>query len=135
MEKMNKKAWIRIVEAILAIMIIMAGVLYINSKQPNKDISGDVYEKQRQILEIIANNESMRTKVIGGETNSVKEYIMKNIPSTWNFTVNICEVDQICNQNTPNDRDIYISETIISSSLIDYPDKTSKKIMFFVWSK
>ncbi|MEK6872432.1 MAG: hypothetical protein AABW90_00285 [Nanoarchaeota archaeon] len=131
----NKKAWVRIIEAIIGIMVIMAGILYINSKQPSKDISDDVYEKQRQILEIIANNEDMRTKIIGGETDSVKEYILKTIPSGWDFTINICEVDQICNQNTPNDRDIYTNEIIISSNLTDYPDKKTKKLMFFVWSR
>ena len=132
----NKKAWIRIVEAIIAIMVIMAGILYINSKQPSKDISDDVYEKQRQILEIIANNESMRTEIILNEAGLANGFILKNIPSSWGFATNICNVDQVCTpEETPNDRDIYTSEIIISSNLTDYPDKKTKKLMFFVWSK
>lgn len=133
---MNEKGWIRIVEAIIGIMVIMAGILYINSRQPGKDISDDVYEKQRQILEIIANNENMRTEIIRNETGLVDAFILKNIPSSWDFATNICNVDQVCTpEETPDDRDIYTSEIIISSNLTDYPDKKTKKLMFFVWSK
>ncbi len=132
----NKKAWIRIVEAFIGIMIIMVGVLAILSKQPLKsDISEEVYEKQRQILEIIANNNDMREEIIDGGTNLADAYILKNIPETWGFKTNICEVDQVCNFDTPNDRDLYISETIISANLANYPNEKSKKLVFFVWRK
>ena len=44
---MNKKAWLRIVEAFLAILIILSTILIIISRQDNNaDISEEVYEKQ-----------------------------------------------------------------------------------------
>jgi len=133
----NKKAWIRIVEAVIGIMIIFGGILFILAKQPVKiDISEEVYEKQRQILEAIANNESMRNEIINGETESTSNFISKNIPSSWNFTISICKTDEICTStDTPNDRDIYVSETVVSASLTDYPEKKSNKLVFFIWGR
>jgi len=134
--KMNKKAYIRIIEAVLGIMLIMGAILVIFSNQVQKaDISDEVYEKQRSILNVVSNNESMRTEIINGDTSMTNEFISKNLPNTWNFTTNICEVDQVCNQGTPNDRDIYVSESIISSNLTNYPNGMSKKLRFFIWRK
>ena len=132
----NKKAYIRIIESVIAIMIIMGVVLVILSNQVQKvDISEEVYEKQRYIIDVITNNESMRTEIVGGRTETVNDFISKNLPNTWDFTTNICEVEEVCNKNTPNDRDIYVSETIISSNLTDYPNARSRKLRFFIWRK
>ena len=134
--KMNKKAWIRVVEAVIGIMIIIGGILYLAPKQSDKaDISNEVYKKQREILEVIANEEKMRTEIIWNKTDLADEFISKNIPSNWGFATNICNIDIVCNENTPNDRDIYVSETIISSNLTDYPGERTRKLMFFVWRK
>jgi len=134
----NKKAWIRITEAVISILIVLGAVLVITSNQVEKiDISDVVYEKQVNLLEIISKNESLRNEVIGGETGGetekINEFILKNIPNTWSFTTNICEVDEICNDGTPNDRDVYVSETIISANLTDYPEAITRKLRFFVW--
>jgi len=132
---MNKKGWIRIVEAVFAIMMIFGGAIFLLSGTVDKaDISGEVYETQRHILEIIANNEDMRKDIIDGRTGNINNYIEKNVPSSWGFTTNICNVDEICNENTPLEKDIYVSDTIISSSLSD-PLANTKKLRFFVWRK
>jgi len=134
--KTNKKAFIRILEAIIGILIIMAVVLIIASNKAKKsDISEEVHEKQRYILNVISNNESMRSEIINGKTDSVNLFVSKNIPSSWAFTTNICGVEEVCNQNTPNDKDIYVSETIISANLTDYPDSEISKLRFFIWRK
>jgi len=132
----NKKAFIRIVEAMIAILIVLTAVLIIASNQFQKtDISEDVYETQRHILDVIANNEGMRNQIINGQTTLADEFILKNIPNSWDFTTNICRVDEICNQGTKNDRDIFVSEVIISANLTNFPDLKSRKLRFFVWRK
>jgi len=133
---MNNKAFIRIVEAVIAILIISAVVLIIASNNVQRvDISEEVYDKQRYILDVISNNESMRSEIINDKTDSIDLFISKNIPSSWAFTTNLCGVEEVCNQNTPNDRDLYVSETIISANLTDYPDTELKKLRFFIWRK
>jgi hypothetical protein len=128
----NKKAWLRIVEAVIAILIIAGAVLYFTINQTKKtDISGIVFERQTKILEVISKNESLRNSVITENKTEVESYISRVIPSSWNFSINICELDDICNRGaTPNDRDIYVSERMITSTLINY---SPKKIRFFVW--
>lgn len=137
---MNKKAWLRIMEAFLAVLIVMSFMIITLSKENKKeDISEAVYEKQRYILEIISRDENLRSEIIGWSSGSdipmTKELIKKTIPNSWNFTVSICKVDKICNIGTPNDKDIYVSETIITANLTNYPEESSRKVMFFVWKK
>ena len=134
--RMDKGAFIRIVESVIGILIIMTVVLIIASNKSQRvDISEEVYEKQKYILNVITNNESMRSEIINNKTESVNLFILKNIPNSWDFTTNICEVEEVCNQDTPNDRDIYVSETIISANLTNYPDTELKKLRFFIWRK
>jgi len=128
----NKKGFIRIIEAIFAILIIMGAVLIIISKNvQTSDISEQAYEKQRYILEIIANNEQMREQIINNDTTLANEFIRKNLPESWNFETCIEDIDRLCNPVDVGDRDIYVSESIISSSLTTYTK--SKKLRFFIW--
>jgi len=128
----NKKGFIRILEAIFAILLIMGAVLIIISNNVQTlDISNEVHEKQRYILDIITNNESMRSEIINNQTTLTKSFIEKNIPNTWKFDICITEVDELCNPVIENDKDIYVSESIISSSLTSYT--SSKKLRFFIW--
>ncbi len=134
-KKFDKKAWIRILEAFLAILIIMGAVLVIINKESVKsDISDEVYQKQRQILDVISKNDSLREKIIIGENKEVNDTIYVMLPKNWNFSTRICELNKICNADTPSDyeRDIYTTEIIITSNLTQY---SPKKLSFFVWSK
>lgn len=129
----NKKAWIRIVEAFLASLIILGAVLVIMSRTENKNLNDDVYDKQREILDVIAKNESLRNQIILNQYSQVKEAISNMIPLNWNFSVNICNINEVCNKvDTPNDRELYASEVIITSTLKEY---NPKKLRFFVWKK
>jgi len=130
----DRKAWLRIVEAFLAVLIIMGTVLVILSKQEQKtDISNIVYERQREILNVISKNDSLRTEIIAGNNLKVNETIQTLIPSSWNFATNICELDGICaNLGSYQNKEIYATEVIVTSTLTEY---SPKKLRFFVWVK
>ena len=129
---MDKKGFIRIIEAIFAIMIIMGAVLIVISKNvQTSDISEAAHEKQRYILDVIANDEQIREQIINNQTDLANDFIRKNLPNSWNFETCITEIDRICNPVTVEDRDIYVSESIISSSLNQRTK--SKKFRFFIW--
>lgn len=128
----NKKGFIRIVEAIFAILVIMgAALVLISNNVQTSDISEEVYEKQRFILEVIANDEQMRQQIVNGDTTLADEFIRKNIPSTWQFSTCITDIDRVCNNSPGDDNDIYVTESIISSSTSTYTG--SKKFRFFIW--
>lgn len=133
--KKNKQAWLRIVEVLIAILIITGSLLLIYSNQDrnNSGISEDeVYRIQTQILDVISKNETLRQKIIEGDTTIINQRIEKMIPNSWNFTTNICNINDICNANTPNDKNIYSTEVLVTSTLNDY---NPKKLRFFVWIK
>ena len=134
MIKKNKKAWLRIVEAFLAIIIFLAAVLTTMSKtKPLSFVNEDeVYAKQRQILDIIVKNDSLRESVLKNNTQEIKNFISGVIPKNWDYAFNICELDKICYADTPNDKDVYSSETMVSSTMKEYKPR---KIKFFVWMK
>jgi hypothetical protein len=131
---MNKKAWIRIVEASIASLIVIGVVLIILSRQQTKtkDIYNEIHEKQRYILEIISKNETLRKNVIMNEKTPIDIEISKMVPSTWDFSTNICRINEICSGEIPYDRDVYATETIITSILTEY---SPKKLKFFVWMR
>jgi len=127
----NKKAWLRIVEAFLAIMIVLSGMIILLSRE--KSDSGDserIYEKQREILSIISKNDSLRGLVIEGKNEELRVFIQKVMPRIYGFNVSTCEIDMICSADTPNDREIFVTESVITSTLEDY---SPKKLRFFVW--
>lgn len=133
LRRMNKKGWLRIVEAFLAILIVVSAVLIVMTKtQSRVDLSGDVNYKQRQVLDIIAKDDVLREKVIQNDSLALNNQISSMIPKNWNFTTKICSIEDICNTDVPLDREVYVSQIIITSSVDQY---NPKKVKFFVWGK
>ncbi|MFA5856115.1 MAG: YbhB/YbcL family Raf kinase inhibitor-like protein [Candidatus Pacearchaeota archaeon] len=128
---MNKKGWLRVVEALFAIMLVMGVVMVIATKnKPQTNLSEEIYKKQRIIIETISKNQSIRNATIEGRKDVIDDSIKGMIPTSWGFATRICDIREICNTDTPNDRDIYSTEVIISSTLEEYKPK---KLKFFVW--
>jgi len=135
--KKDRKAWLRVLEAFLAVVIIMGVVLFIMSKQERKvDITDIVHERQDKILNIVSKNETLRSAIIGTGPANEDDLIVLNseiermIPASWNFSTYICEPNDICNMKTPNDRDVYVSEVLITSNLSTY---NPRKLRLFIW--
>ncbi|MAH07738.1 hypothetical protein CMI38_05830 [Candidatus Pacearchaeota archaeon] len=145
---MNKKGWIRIVEMFIAIMIIATAVLLVASKQVGeRDISSEVYEKQRQIFEVVGSNDVYREEIIGidlsggcvnlnrGDSYGFIDYIDKSVPNSWDFVVNLCKIGLISNKGSPNDKEVFVSESVISAVVDDYPNEEPRKMRLSVWGK
>jgi len=132
MNKKDRKAWLRILEAFIGILIVISAVLVIMSRQsPELDISENVYDRQRQILNIISKDDVLREEIIGGRDERVGNFIEARIPAEWEFAISICEVNEACsNSDVDYARDVYATEIIITSTLEEY---NPKKLRFFVW--
>ena len=130
----NRKAWLRILEAFLAVVIVLSAILIIMVKQkPKADISEGVYEKQRQILEIISKNNSLRNGVLVQDNTKINALISNLIPGNWNYSTNICNISLICpNPQQVHETEVYSTEIIITSNLTKY---SPKKLRFFAWAK
>ena len=132
--KKDRKAWLRIVEAFLSIIIILGVVLVIMVKQkPKTDISESVYERQGQILEIISKNNELRNDILIENKDKVEVAISGLVPGNWNYSINICNITLICpNPVQVHETEVYSREKMIAANLTRY---SPKKLRFFVWMK
>ena len=129
---MNKKAWLRIVEAFIAIILIM-GVLFVlysrTIEKPQK--SEDIYKIESSILEEISLNKELRDAVLNDAPGFIVDFARERIPSGLNFTIMICKVEDICNLDFYKE-EMYASEKVVSSTLEKYEPK---KVRIFMWQE
>ncbi len=133
----NKKAWLRIVEAFLAVVIIASVLLIVFVRQPNQTRAEEIAKFQRAILRQIALDDVLRQDVlIGGETEkeNIISFINENKPDYWNFEIEICGIEDVCgiSEYPPEalNKEIYAQEILITSTLENY---SPKKLKMFVW--
>jgi hypothetical protein len=133
----NKKAYLRTVEAIIAIIIIVivSFTLIPRHRIPTPKTPFNVKSSQDFILNEILTNKVLRACVLhdpGCETNNqFKSLFEKNIPMAYNYTYKICDKTN-CVVTTPTDKSIYMNDIIIAPD--DIGDKP-KIVRLWVWEK
>ncbi|MBR9704155.1 hypothetical protein GOV12_01995 [Candidatus Pacearchaeota archaeon] len=138
--KKDKIAWLRIIEAFLAILIIFAVIISIIASKENKsNLDKETYEKMEYVMDLIQKNETLRTEIIqnpiDSDNSDVEDEINKIIPGAWEFDTKICQLDLIC---TPDnvapliDKEIYYSEKIFTATSDLY---MPRKLTLAVWMK
>ena len=126
----NKKAWLRIVEAVMAVVIILSVVIVLYGKNIEKPEKSDfIYSQQEIILTEISENPELRNAVITGNTLLIESFVNQRKPSGFNYSLRICSLDDVCGFNEYK-KEIFSSERIISSTLQDY---APKKLKLFTW--
>lgn len=147
----RKKGWIRIVEAVIAILIIMGiVVLYIgNENRESGEIPERVGEAQINILKDIQRNDDFREIITSiddsripvlwkGEfdTNSnltkIKEKINEKTPVYLSCEAKICKLDSLCEFIGDIDKDVYSKSIAITSTREDY---NPRQVKLFCWIK
>jgi hypothetical protein len=130
----NKKGWLRIVEAVIAILIVFGAVLYVVSKQNYApDRTQEIYEKADYVLQIVSKNDTLRQMVINKETTLLDQEISRMVPVSWGFSTCIVEnILLICSPITPHDREVYVKEVLIVSTMQKY---SPRKLRLFIWMK
>lgn len=139
----NKKGWIRIVEALVAILLITGFLILLIENQENgkKDISSKVYVTENAILREIQSNNTYRGYILGiGETfvefenfnDNLKEHINNRIPNYLNCTGKICDFDYdpVCVIDSLK-KDIYVRSVMIATDSTIYKPKLLK---LFCWT-
>ncbi len=139
----NRRGWIRIVEALVAILLI-AGFLFLiinNQEKEVKDISSKVYATENAILREIQSNNVYRENILGiGETSvefkdfnvDLKNHITSRVPEYLNCTAKICDFDYDPNCNIESSKkDIYVRSVMIAADLDAYNPKLLK---IFCWT-
>ena len=143
----NKKGWIRIVEASIAILIIFTVLLFISGSKKQvteNDLSGFA----GQLLEELGSRTDLREAIVSynlrdendqnnAETiNKIRHMINSRISNSYNYSVRICDPNDVCGlDNFPlnTEGNIYARERIISSTLTS--NFEPKKLKIFLWIK
>lgn len=134
----NKNGWIRVVEAVVAALLITGAVLvvidegYIKKSNPSKEI----YEAEDYILSLIQNNNTLREEVLGASlpVNStdpafppkINNTINKNVPAYLICSGKICMINDDCLFLENSEEDIYSRSSIVTANLTNYSPRQVK---------
>lgn len=149
----NKRAWIRIVEASVAV-VFLAGVLLLVLHQQStsgngNSISSDIHEIQIGILRNIQTNESLRSDVLnvdmsGGQVgwsdsgfpSELKNHIEDLSPGALTCKTSICGVSGECILGEQVGNDVYSESVFISVTPTQNPNTmpySPKLLKLFCW--
>ena len=143
----NKKGWIKVVEAFTAVLIILGVVLVFLNKGviQKEDISEKVYDAEHSILREIELNQSLRDEImnVGNETlpidwdffdnknlTDVKNKINEKTPDYLKCEAKLCLLGQLCTIEKYSDRDIYAKSIAIATSQNVY---SPRQLKLFCW--
>ena len=146
----NKRAWIRIVEAFVAILLITGVVLVIIDKGyvEKEDISERIYKIQISILREIQQDKNLRESIVGIDENELPvemydenfpaDVLMKveeRVPSYLSCNAKICKQDDVCKLDQKLDKDTYAQSVLISDfiSVGESIEYSAKKLNLFCW--
>lgn len=150
----NKRGWIRILEATIAVMIVSGVLVVVYSKQVDRGIAPADYffSLQRQILADISGRSDLRLAILNvieetgndGNFSMIDDFINGKVPNAFGYSLRVCDLgDEIdfCKMNADTyvatrDRDVFVEEIVISSELGSGPDAVAgdpKKLRFFIW--
>jgi len=130
----EKRGWLRILEAFIAIILIIGALIVIYSKTIEKPKKAEeIYKLQGAILDEIADNPELREAVLNENITRIIDFIGDRTYPSFNFTIRICEVNDICSLQYyigEEGNDVYSTERVISSTLEKYEPK---KLKIFMW--
>lgn len=130
----NKRGWLRIIEASIAILIILT-VLFALYKKQQTPTDIDLSERARSILDEVSQNSSLRDKALSNETADINSAISQHIPETnLAFEFQVCDLEDVCGKSTYTAGNVYTAERVISAS-ISNPEFKPKKIRLFMWRR
>jgi hypothetical protein len=139
----NKKGWIKIVEAFVAILLV-AGVALIvveSGGLQREDISAGIQDIQLSIIREIQLNDTLRNEIVGtsGEVEwdgfdsnapLTKSKIESKTPSYLICEAKICGSGDSCFYTGEQEKDVFAQPVLISSSLDTFNPRVLK---LFCW--
>lgn len=129
----NKRGWLRIVEALVSILIVFGAVLTVSTTQ-HSSRSTDICSTLTPILDEISKNITLRTEIINNETTNTEKFLASRIRNpSLDREIKICEAnDALCphSKSGYDNVDICAEERIIGSSLEQFNPRKLKIFLF-----
>jgi hypothetical protein len=135
---MNRRGFVRIVEASIAIILIITVLFLFFSRGREVEIT-DYSERAREILEEISRDSEMRENILDWQSglppSSVVNFVGGRIPEVYlEKEVIICNVGDICGLTSyVGEGNVFSAERVISYNIESAPGTVPKKIKLFIW--
>jgi hypothetical protein len=131
----NKRGWLKIFEAFLAVLLIMGFLLITLSRQDvGNNEASEIGKLQRSVLTSIDNDPILRNQVLINDTSGSIIFINKLKPVGFNYSLQVCNPLDICPLNTSSDiianKQIYANSILITSNLTYY---NQRQLKLFFW--
>ncbi len=135
---MDKRGWLHVVEAFLAVLIII-GVFFAQIKNIAPGPKQNVLIVEKSLLQEIARNTSFRNEIVmsdistgplildSSSTSPMVKYLATRMPGGVNFTLMICAPADICSLGRKN---VYAKDVFVSSTLTTFQPR---KLKLFMW--
>jgi len=135
----NKKGWIRIVEALVAILLIVGFLtLIINKGEQKSNLNSRIGLSENSILREIQINSTYRNYILGTSgtvefedlDSNLNAQIISRTPEYLNCVGQICEFDNDCDYVENSGKDIYGKSVFIGANSEVY---SPKQLKLFCW--
>jgi len=135
----NKRGWMRILEAFIAITLIAGFLLFVVSNKASKaDVGAEILALEEAILNDIQSNDAMRYNVLIEARDPLIVLIKPRIPAGFDYDINICLPADACGLADYHDN-VYANSKIISVSSAtgagEFVESYPRKISLFIWKK
>lgn len=138
--KKNKRGWVRIFEAVIAVLLIASVLLIVIGRGgiENDEDYLQIYKEEISILREVQLDDSLRGDVLDVETlplrwedfeenglTQVKETIILHTPNYLDCKAMVCEIDSICILDEDS-QEVYVQSVAITASLEKYSPRQLK---------
>ena len=144
----NKRGWIRILEATIAVMIVAGVLVVVYSKQADMGVGPADYfhSLQRQILLDISSSSDLRVLALNKNETELNLFVGDIVPDAFGYYLRVCElgnvtdyckIDEVGVVAETRDKDVFVEQIIVSADLGDGSNAMydPKKVRLFVWEK
>lgn len=143
---MNRQGYIKTLEAVIAIVIILIFTFAVTPKpQPSYILPSSVENAQVYMLEEITMHEDVRTAVMNGNPSDtgdsmyglIADIVDENMPTGFEYTIGVCE-ESACSFSIrpgglPAEKSVYTAEAMIASA--EGEVGTPRVIRIWMWRK
>ncbi len=133
----GNKGYLRTLEAVIAIIVILLFIYTVTPRNSNVEagVPSNVQSAQDFIFKELSFNESIRKCVVQTVVSNdcqgwVNEVVENNSPFGYTFDVVICDKTACVSSEPPFDKNVYMSDVFISSSL---EEQNPKIIRIYMW--
>ncbi|MFH1451841.1 MAG: hypothetical protein ABIF88_01565 [archaeon] len=136
----NKRGWMRILEATIAVLIVSSVMVVVYSGHVDRDSGYDSYisNLEMKVLMDISSDKVLRTLILGGdlsELETINLNLRDKIPTAFNYSLVVCDLGEPCKLDSDTfietyGSDVYVEDRIISANVTYY---NPKKVRLFIW--